>query len=253
MRAIDPAPAQGIVLNLQPVRAAGPDGDGSVSDAVRRYDGLRNRIWTEAILRARYPQDVERDLEAFGGLPVEPGDLDAIAQPLDWLGVNYYNDEILEARAGATIASAPGVVDSRIADPPPDATDMGWPITPDGLRDLLVSLRSTYPDLPPVHITENGVAYDDPIEDGAIHDDRRIRYLDAHLRALRSAIDAGADVRGYFEWSLMDNFEWSHGYHMRFGLVHVDRDTLSRTARDSAFWYRDVIARNGLSATPRGS
>jgi beta-glucosidase len=123
---------------------------------------------------------------------------------------------------------------------------MGWPVTPDGLRDLLVRLKAAYPDLPPIHITENGVAYDDAVVDGAVHDVRRIAYLDSHLRALHAAIAAGVDVRAYFQWSLLDNFEWSHGYRMRFGLVHVDYDTQARTPRDSAFWYRDVMARNGL-------
>jgi beta-glucosidase len=126
---------------------------------------------------------------------------------------------------------------------------MGWPVTPDGLRALLVDLTASYADLPPIYITENGVAYDDPVEAGAVHDPRRIAYLDAHLRAVRAAIDEGVDVRGYFQWSLMDNFEWSHGYHMRFGMVHVDYKTLERTPKDSAFWYRDIIARNGLEGT----
>jgi beta-glucosidase len=129
------------------------------------------------------------------------------------------------------------------ADPGTDATDMSWPITPDGLRALLVGLRATYPELPPIHITENGVAYGD-----RSHDPRRIAYLDAHLRALHAAIAAGVNVCGYFQWSLMDNFEWAFGYAMRFGLVDVDFETLERTPRDSAWWYRDVIARNGLSA-----
>jgi beta-glucosidase len=125
---------------------------------------------------------------------------------------------------------------------------MGWPVTPDGLRALLVGLKETYPNLPPIYITENGAAYDDPVIDGACHDPRRIAFLDAHLRAVSVAMDQGVDVRGYFQWSLMDNFEWSHGYVMRFGMVHVDYDTLVRTPRDSAYWYRDVIARNGLEA-----
>jgi beta-glucosidase len=99
-----------------------------------------------------------------------------------------------------------------------------------------------------VYITENGCAYDDPVIDGACHDPRRIRYLDAHLRALHAAMAEGVDVRGYFAWSLLDNFEWSHGYHKRFGLVHIDYDTQARTPRDSAYWYREVIARNGLAA-----
>ncbi len=249
MREIDPGPAQGIVLNLTPVRALGPDPDGSLAENARRVDGLRNRVWTEPILAAQYPVDVVEDLEAFGGLPIRSGDLDIIAQPLDWLGVNYYFDDLLVPAPGSSLASAPGTRDVGTVDPGPEATDMGWPITADGLRDLLVTLRATYPDLPPVYITENGVAYDDPVEDGAVHDPRRIAYLDAHLRSVRAAIGAGVDVRGYFEWSLMDNFEWEHGYHMRFGIVHVDYDTLVRTSRDSASWYRDVIARNGIETS----
>ena len=126
----------------------------------------------------------------------------------------------------------------------PVHTDMGWPITPDGFTALLVRLRDDYPNLPPIYITENGCAYDDPVIDGRCADPRRIEYLDLHLRALKDAIDDGVDVRGYYQWSLMDNFEWALGYDKRFGLVHVDFDTLERTWRDSASWYRDVIATN---------
>jgi beta-glucosidase len=248
MRAIDPAPQLGIVLNLAPVKVVGPDRDGAAADGARRFDGLRNRVWTESILRGRYPQDVVEDLAAFGGLPVEEGDLEAIAQPLDWLGINYYNDSFLRAEPGATDSHTPGLQHARMVAPGVDHTDMGWPITPDGLRALMVELTATFPGLPPIYVTENGCAYDDPVVDGTCHDPRRIAYLDAHIRALRAAIDEGVDVRGYFAWSLMDNFEWSHGYHMRFGLAHVDYDTLVRTPRDSAWWYRDVIARNGLEA-----
>jgi beta-glucosidase len=129
---------------------------------------------------------------------------------------------------------------------------MGWGITPDGLRALLVDLTARYPDLPPIYITENGCAYDDPVLDGHCHDPRRVAYVDAHLRAIHAAIEEGVDVRGYFQWSLMDNFEWSFGYAMRFGMVHVDFDTLARTPKDSAYWYRDVIGRNGLAADLNG-
>jgi beta-glucosidase len=246
LRAIDPSRDLGIVLNLTPVRAGERGDDPPLREAVRRVDGLRNRVWTDPLLRGRYPDDVVADLEAFGGLPAQAGDLGVIAQPLDFLGINYYFDDELVSALGATIAHTPGLQDASGRDPGPDATDMGWPVTPDGLRDLLVTLAERYPGLPPIHITENGVAYDDPIEDGAIHDARRIAYLDAHLRALHAAIAAGVDVRAYFGWSLLDNFEWSHGYAMRFGLVHVDYATQVRTPRDSAWWYRDVIARNGL-------
>jgi beta-glucosidase len=247
MRAIDASREVGIVLNLTPVRAGEPDPGSELLDNVRRVDGIRNRVWTEPLLRGRYPEDVATDLEAFGGLPVREGDLELISEAVDFLGINYYFDDILVSAPGRSIPHSPGThaVSGRPAGP--DATDMGWPVTPDGLRDLLVTLKATYPDLPPIHITENGVAYDDPVTDGAVHDVRRIAYLDGHLRAVHAAIAAGVDVRAYLQWSLLDNFEWSHGYHMRFGLVHVDYDTLVRTPRDSAFWYREVIDRNGLA------
>jgi beta-glucosidase len=233
-------------LAVQAMRSGESEPSTELLESVRRVDGLRNRVWTEPLLRGHYPDDVVADLEAFGGLPVREGDLELIAAPLDFLGVNYYADDILVTAPGRSIPHTPGTRDVTGRDPGPDATDMGWPITPDGLRELLVSLKATYPDLPPIHITENGVAYDDPVEDGAVHDVRRIAYLDSHLRALHEAISAGVDVRAYFQWSLLDNFEWSHGYRMRFGLVHVDYETQLRTPRDSAFWYRDVIARNAL-------
>ena len=123
-------------------------------------------------------------------------------------------------------------------------TGFGWPVVPDGLRELLVSLRDGYGDaLPPVFITENGCAYDDePDEAGEVHDPERIDYLDGHLRAIGRAVDEGVDVRGYFTWSLMDNFEWAEGYTKRFGLVHVDYPTQRRTRKDSFGWYRDLIA-----------
>jgi beta-glucosidase len=247
MRDIDAAPRHGIVLNLVRILPSGPDPDGVVEEGRRRSLGLRDRAWTEPLLRGRYPEDVVRDLEAYGGLPVEPGDLEIVAQPLDWLGLNYYNDVYYQLSPGARVRDMPGTVDVASPDPGPDATDMGWPITPDGLRALMVEMRDEYPDLPPLYVTENGAAFDDPMVDGAIHDERRIAYLDAHLRALRAAISEGVDVRGYFQWSLLDNFEWSHGYAKRFGIVHVDFETQVRTPRDSAWWYRDVIAENGIA------
>ncbi len=250
MRAIDPVPEHGVVLNLTPIHVVGDDPDGAAADGARRYDALRNRVWLEPMLLGRYPEDASEDLEAFGGLPIDEGDLELIAQPLDWLGINYYNDNYLRAEPGASITHTPGLRDTTGYAPGPGYTDMGWPITPDGLRALMVELTETYPGLPPIYITENGCAYDDPVVDGACHDPRRIAYLGAHLRAVHAAIEAGVDVRGYFQWSLLDNFEWSHGYHMRFGMVHVDYDTLERTPRDSARWYRDVITRNGLEAGP---
>jgi beta-glucosidase len=124
-----------------------------------------------------------------------------------------------------------------------DRTAFDWPVVPDGLREQLVLLRERYGDaLPPVHVTENGCAYDDEVTDGRVDDPDRIAYLDAHLRAVAAAVEEGVDVRGYYTWSLLDNFEWAEGYTKRFGLVHVDYPTQRRTPKASYGWYRDVIA-----------
>ena len=247
MRAADMDARLGIALNVAPVRYFA-EPDALLEDARRRVDGLRNRIFLDPLLSASYPTDVLADLASFGGLPIQDGDLAAIGEPLDWLGVNYYNDLILEPAAGETALSQlyPGVTAVREV-VVGELTDMGWPITPEGLFDLLTEIRRRYPGAPRLVVTENGAAYDDPVgRDGVIHDDRRIAYLDAHLRALHRAIRAGTAVDGYFVWTLLDNFEWAEGYSKRFGLVHVDRATQRRTPRLSASWYQGVIRRNGL-------
>jgi beta-glucosidase len=165
--------------------------------------------------------------------------LGTIAQPVDWVGLNYYFDILVRGIApGEAVKGLPeyptviGVTEAARRE---HHTDMGWPITPEGLTALLVRLHRDYPNLPPVYITENGCAYDDAVFAGRC--------------ALRDAMDQGVDVRGYYQWSLMDNFEWALGYEKRFGLVHVDFETLVRTPRDSARWFRDVINRNGLAST----
>jgi beta-glucosidase len=200
--------------------------------AAAAYDALHNRLFTDPVLLGRYP-----DVSAFGDLDmsyVRPGDLEAISTPVDALGVNYYNPTRV-----AWLADSPLPFEMRPIDGVP-TTAFGWPVVPDGLRDTLVMLRDRYGDrLPPVYVTENGCSYDtadDPADDGF-----RIDYLDGHTRAVGAAIDAGVDVRGYFVWSLMDNFEWAEGYHQRFGLIHVDFETLARTPRRSYHWYRELI------------
>lgn len=252
MRAERDGLALGIVINPSNVEREGsPDAD---EDEMRRIDGIHNRWWFDGVLTGSYPADL---MDEFGPLAeaVQPGDLDHVAQPIDWIGINYYFDILVRAlRADDTagpIAAYPTIRRTTDAPTRPVHTDMGWPITPDGFTKLLVRLRDDYPNLPPLYITENGCAYDDPVIDGRCADPRRIDYLDLHLRAVKDAIDAGVDVRGYYQWSLLDNFEWALGYDKRFGIVHVDFDTLERTWRDSAFWYRDVIARNGLGARER--
>jgi beta-glucosidase len=249
MRGFDPDPRHAIVLNLAPIRSMAAHPDAAMRDATRLTDGYRNRVWLDPLFRGQYPIDMLGLAERFGGLPVEPGDMDVIATPLDWLGINYYNDTFLDADPAARGDVHPGVDGVREVIPGPERTDMDWPISPDGLRHLLISVGRDYPSVPPMIITENGAAYDDPIgTDGSIDDSRRIRYLGQHLRAIDQALAAGADVRGYLVWSLLDNFEWAEGYARRFGIVHVDYSTQLRIPRRSAAWYRAVIERNGPSA-----
>jgi beta-glucosidase len=237
----------GIVINPSNVRREGsppaPD------DAIRRVDAIHTRWWFDPILTGRYPDDI---LDDFGPLAeaIQPGDVEHIAQPIDWIGINYYFDILLrglgEGEASKRMRAYPTVTGVTESDVREVHTDMGWPITPEGFTNLLVRLHTDYPNLPPLYITENGCAYDDPVVDGRCADPRRIEYLDLHLRAVKDAIDEGVDVRGYYQWSLMDNFEWALGYDKRFGLVHVDFESLVRTPKDSAHWYREVIRRNGL-------
>ena len=233
----------GTANNHTPVQAASDDR--ADREAAALYDGLWNALFSDPILRGRYP-------EGFGDLMPGPvaDDLRTIAAPLDFYGVNYYNPTRVAAPGSelAAVAQAPSVDGVPFVlvelDGDHPRTDFGWPVVPEGLRDVLVGLKQEYGDaLPPVHVTENGCAYDDPRDaDGAIHDSRRIDYLASHLRAVGAAVEAGVDVRGYFTWSLIDNFEWAEGYTKRFGLVHVDYATQRRTPRDSYGWYRDVIA-----------
>jgi beta-glucosidase len=238
----------GIVINPSNVVSEG--NPPAPADQMRRIDAIHNRWWFDAPLTGAYPADI---LEDFGPLAdaIQQGDLEQIAQPLDWVGINYYFDILVRGTAGDEptnrMRAYPTVSGVTQTEERPVHTDMGWPITPEGFTELLVRLHTDYPNLPPIYITENGCAYDDPVVAGRCADPRRIDYLDLHLRAIKDAIDAGVDVRGYYQWSLMDNFEWALGYDKRFGIVHIDFDTLERTPKDSAYWYRDVINRNGLA------
>lgn len=238
----------GIVINPTNIRSEGSPP--APEDGVRLVDGIHNRWWFDSILAGKYPTDV---MESFGSLAacVEEGDEKIINQPIDWIGINYYFDMLLKAADKATargMRTYPTTTNVTRADMRSIHTDMGWPITPEGFTDLLVRLHNDYPNLPPVYITENGCAYDDPIINGTCDDQRRVEYIDLHLRAVKDAIDEGVDVRGFFYWSFMDNFEWALGYEKRFGLVHVDFATLERTPRESASWYREVIRSNSLPA-----
>jgi beta-glucosidase len=239
----------GTVINpSNVVREGEPPAD---DDQMRRIDAIHNRWWFDSMLKGTYPTDILDDLGPMADC-VESGDLAEIAQPLDWIGINYYSDILVrgirpDEGAVDRMQAYPTVGGTTASDRRPVHTDMDWPITPEGFTNLLVRLHTDYPNLPPLYITENGCAFDDPVINGRCVDPRRIDYLDLHLRAVHAAMQQGVDVRGYFQWSLMDNFEWALGYDKRFGLVHIDFETLERTPRDSAAWYHDVIMRNGLA------
>jgi beta-glucosidase len=187
------------------------------------------------------------EYEAQGYLPngmdfVKAGDMDVIAAPTDFMGVNYYTRKV--SRDENTADNLPQTV---FRAPASELTEMGWEIYPEGLYNLLNRFHFGY-QIPKLYITENGCSYmDGPDGNGRIADQRRIDYLRGHLDAVARAIKNGAPVAGYMQWSLLDNFEWAHGYQQRFGIVYVDYETQQRYPKDSALWYRDVIARNGLS------
>ncbi|NQX34634.1 glycoside hydrolase family 1 protein [Herbiconiux sp. VKM Ac-2851] len=264
----------GITLNL--TNAIPKDaGDPVDLEAARRVDALNNRIFLDPLLRGEYPDDIRSDLADLGltfgdDALVRPGDLEVIAQPLDFLGVNHYHDDMvsghpLEVPADPSLVPAdphavaggirsvgsPFVGSEYVTFPLRGLplTGMGWEVNPSGLTRLLVRLGEEYPTLPPLYVTENGAAYDDEVSaDGAIHDELRTQYIVDHIQAVSDAIAAGADVRGYFVWSLLDNFEWGWGYGKRFGIVRVDYETLERTPKDSALAYAAQIAAASAAA-----
>lgn len=247
IRANAPETPAGITLNLFPVQpATGSEAD---ADAARRIDALQNRIFLNPVLRGAYDDDVLTDLAPYG-LPevIRDGDLEAISTPVDLLGVNYYRAYLVSAGDPVDGPTEwPGASDVRFLQSGHPKTEMDWEVQPDGLTELLVSLSREYPGLP-LYVTENGAAYPDTFtEDGEIRDTDRIAFLDGHLRASHAAIEQGADLRGYFCWTLLDNLEWAQGYAKRFGLVHVDFKTQKRTLKDSARWYAGVVGRNGLA------
>ncbi|HEX6148438.1 GH1 family beta-glucosidase [Nocardioides sp.] len=238
----------GVTLNFTVADPADPEDPADV-DAARRVDALHNRMFLEPIRHGEYPADLLADTEHLGWTEVvRDGDLAAIsATPIDVLGVNYYHGDSVSARPAADPGGPspfPGL--DRLSMPLRDLprTAMGWEVQPEGLTRLLLRLHDEHPGLPLV-VTENGAAYDDEVgPDGEVDDPERLAYLDAHLRAVHAARAGGADVRGYFAWSFLDNFEWAEGYAKRFGIVHVDYDTQVRTPKSSARWFSDV-ARTG--------
>lgn len=242
-----PGAEVGVVLiasPAEPLTASAAD-----RDAARWFDGFFHRWYLDPIFRGAYPADAVADRVARGHLPrgelpfVLPGDLRAISAPLDFLGVNYYSRTVLSGAPGPAGEPPPRAVPMA---PREALTDMGWEVWPRGLEDVLLRLHREYAP-PKLYVTENGAAWADaPGPDGRIRDPRRQAYLAGHLAAIHRAIVAGAPVAGYYCWSLLDNFEWAHGFTKQFGLVHVDRATQRRTPKDSARWYGAVATANAL-------
>jgi beta-glucosidase len=233
----------GITLNMG---TADPAGDSQADrDAARRADGMGLRIYLDPLCHGRYPADMVSDLADRGAaFPVRDGDLKIISTPFDVLGVNFYfGQDFAGTDEDGSPVDKDGLPVVRQVYPETPRTAMDWPITPERLTQLLVRLHRDYPGLPMV-ITENGAAFDDTADaSGFVRDDGRTAYLASHIAAVADARAQGADVRGYFAWSLMDNFEWAEGYAKRFGIVHVDYETQKRTPKQSALWYRDTIRR----------
>ncbi|KAA2252195.1 beta-glucosidase [Solihabitans fulvus] len=226
-----PQAVAGITLNLYPVAPVDPADESDV-DAARAVDGLQNRVFLDPVFDGRYPDDV---LPGLADL-VEPGDMELISAPIDYLGVNYYRDYVVSG-GGEPRFPSEWIGAEHAAFPPRDLplTDSGWEVNPDGLTTVLVSLKDRGV---PLYVTENGASYE------GIDDYDRVAFLDTHLRAAAKAVEQGVDLRGYFCWSLLDNFEWAEGYAKRFGLVHVDFATQTRTPKRSAQWFAKVIDTN---------
>jgi beta-glucosidase len=235
----------GIVLNLNPAYATN-DSD-SAKTAMQRFDGYFNRWFLDPIFKGEYPAD----LWAFYGddVPtVHEGDMALISRPIDFLGINYYSRAIFEGINTDMPQNVPidrlQLVGARTDNP---YTAMDWEVYPEGLYDLLMRVNDDYAPKA-FYITENGCAYEDVIsDDGCIHDVERVAYYAAHVAQCERLLEAGVPLKGYFAWSLMDNFEWAWGYSRRFGITYVNYATQERILKDSALWYKDVIARGGIA------
>ncbi|WP_405017501.1 GH1 family beta-glucosidase [Kitasatospora sp. NBC_00070] len=254
LRAALPRTAQlAVSLNLHQIRPL--SADPADLTAARRIDAVGNRIFTGPMLDGGYPADLLADtahLVDWDTL-VQPGDEAEIGRPIDLLGINYYTPTVVssaenardlprhDGHGGGDQSPWPGAEDVAFHLAPGERTAMDWPIDPTGLTDLLLDVHRAHPGLPML-VTENGAAFEDTVgPDGLVDDQDRIAYLHGHLAAVADAVAAGADVRGYYLWSLLDNFEWAYGYAKRFGAVHVDYGTLARTPKASARWYAEVI------------
>lgn len=240
IRANDRGTPCGIVANVG--RGTSDSADPADQEAARLYELQHNDWVLQPLLAGTYPADLWDKLWPGSAPLVLPGDMDVVRRPLDFLGINYYFHSNLHSDGATGFRDVPleGV----------ERTQMGWEVCPQGLEDLLRRFKAVYPNLPPIYITENGMASDDTVVDGRVDDTQRQSYLKRHFAAVSRAMDAGVEVRGYFVWSLMDNFEWAFGYERRFGLVHVDYGTQVRTLKDSARAFQSFLQQRRAAATP---
>jgi beta-glucosidase len=242
IRAASSQAVVGITLNLSPVESASDQPDDRA--AAQLFDGLLNRWFLDPVFGRGYPLDVRERLAPYFDPP--DTDLPTIAQPLDFLGINYYAPAFIRAvPQEQNLLGLAQLEPKALADRGYQLTDMGWPVVPEGLEHLLLRISREYAPRE-LFITENGAAYPDQLVAGRVQDDQRIAYLAAHFAAAYRAVRAGVPLKGYFVWSLLDNFEWAHGYSKRFGIVYVDYESLSRFPKASFSWYRDIVARNAL-------
>jgi len=233
IRGVNPDLEIGIVLSQWGVDPASDDPADFA--AAERFWNAGDTTFLHPIFKGYYHPEW---IDAIEGPPpqIYPGDMALIAQKLDFLGINSYSRSVISAKEGR-LDYIPGS----------EYTDMGWEVFAPAFRRMLVKINRDY-DLPPIFITENGAAYQDEVTpDGKIHDERRQEYLRMHFIQAWLAMQEGVDIRGYFVWSLLDNFEWGHGYTKRFGIVRVDYDTLQRTIKDSGEWYNRVITENQVA------
>jgi beta-glucosidase len=250
LRAVRPDIRSGITLNMTNYRVD-DENNKDLLELRDYWDANLNRWWMDSQLHGTYPQNL---VELYGeklSKVVMPGDMDALKVDSEFLGINYYSDSFLNTPTQEQIEKNEGTFCFQInsdGKPPEPYTDMGWPITPDGLTDLLVRVHRDWPEIKDIAITENGVAYgDEPDANGEVNDHRRVEYLVDHLSAVEKAIEQGVPVNAYYYWSLLDNFEWAEGYAKRFGIVFVNFETLQRTVKLSGNVYSKVIATSGKS------
>ncbi|EMY33620.1 broad-specificity cellobiase [Arthrobacter crystallopoietes BAB-32] len=263
LRRRDPQARLGLTLNLTVADPSDPADPVDV-DAARRIDSQFNRVFLDPVFHGTYPADFLADVAPYGlERHIRPGDLELIGAPIDFLGVNYYHGESVTGHPVTDQLEAHNApVQRPTASPYPAAdnvavmprglptTAMGWEVQPEGLYRLLLRLQAEYagPSGTALYVTENGAAYEDVVQaDGSVQDTERLEFFRAHVAQCHRAIGAGVDLRGYFAWSLLDNFEWAWGYHKRFGLVRVDYATFERTVKASGRWFGRAAAANSIT------